>query len=105
MNKKYLLCIQTFPDSMQYTLFYTMYVLCAIWWCRPYLWGEAAKEAERERQRLGWLQWERPGPRQVLESLDPLRMNLSLNHFPQLTPLEVVVLFMLKSRALCTSVR
>ena len=57
--------------------------------CRPYLWGEAGRELERERQRVGWLQWERPGTRQVLESLDQHRMTLSLHHFPQLAPLEV----------------
>ena len=60
--------------------------------CRPYLWGEAGREAEGERRKLGWLHWEPPGLRQVLESLDSARMSLSLNHFPQLASLEVCTL-------------
>ena len=65
-----------------------------MWWScvvlsRPYLWGEAGRKAETERREVGWLQWQTPGARQVLDSLDSHRMRLSLDHFPQHTPLEV----------------
>jgi hypothetical protein len=47
------------------------------------------REAE-SGQRVGWLQREAPGPRQVLDSLDTHRMRHSLDHFPQHAPLEPV---------------
>ena len=67
---------------------------------RPYLWGEAGREVEVERRSVSWLQWGGPpSSRQVLESLDPLRMDTSLNHFPQHSPLEVRVYTIYSARS------
>ena len=56
---------------------------------RPFLWGEAVRREETRRREVGWLQWEAPGTRQVLDSLDTHRITQSLDHFPQNAPLEV----------------
>lgn len=53
------------------------------------MWGEAGRKTEAQCHKLGWLQWEAPGTRQVLDSLDSHRMKLSLEHFPQHAGLEV----------------
>ena len=67
---------------------------------RPYLWGEAGREVEVERRSVSWLQWGGPpSSRQVLESLDPRRMDTSLHHFPQHSPLEVRVYIYYSARS------